>query len=91
MASVRALSAAVIAQLNGSAKRIYLRIFRMNSPACPVPTLISCPIKDAWFSGSMNYIGRARNADGSPKYEATYEINASLQISVSGVRATRQP
>ena len=40
------------------------------------------PIKDAWFSGSMNYVGRARNADGSPKYEATYEINASLQISV---------
>jgi hypothetical protein len=29
----------------------------------------------------MNYVGRARNADGSPKYEATYEINASLQIS----------
>jgi hypothetical protein len=40
------------------------------------------PIKDAWFSGSMNYVGRARNADGSPQYEATYEINASLQISV---------
>ena len=29
------------------------------------------PIKDAWFSGSMNYLGRARNADGSPQYEAT--------------------
>jgi hypothetical protein len=29
----------------------------------------------------MNYLGRARNADGSPKYEASYEINASLQIS----------
>jgi hypothetical protein len=28
----------------------------------------------------MNYVGRARNADRSPKYEATYEINASLQI-----------
>jgi hypothetical protein len=40
------------------------------------------PIKEAWFSGSMNYLGRARNADGSPKYEATYEINASLQISI---------
>ena len=39
------------------------------------------PIKDAWFSGSMNYIGRARNQDGTPKYEASYEINASLQIS----------
>ncbi len=40
------------------------------------------PIKDAWFSGSMNYLGRARKADGSPEYEATYEINASLEISV---------
>ncbi len=40
------------------------------------------PIKDAWFSGSMNYIGRARRADGSPEYEASYEINASLVISV---------
>jgi hypothetical protein len=40
------------------------------------------PIKDAWFSGSMNYIGRARKPDGSPEYEATYEINASLEISV---------
>ncbi len=29
----------------------------------------------------MNYLGRARNADSSPEYEATYEINASLQIS----------
>jgi hypothetical protein len=38
-------------------------------------------IKDAWFSGSMNYIGRARNDDDSPQYEASYEINASLQIS----------
>jgi hypothetical protein len=30
----------------------------------------------------MNYLGRARNADRSPNYEATYEINASLKISV---------
>jgi len=39
------------------------------------------PIEDAWFSGSMNYIGRARRPDGSPKYEATYELNATLEIS----------
>ena len=39
------------------------------------------PIQDAWFSGSMNYLGRARKPDGTPEYEATYEINASLQIS----------
>jgi hypothetical protein len=30
----------------------------------------------------MNYLGRARTADGRPQYEATYEINASLMISV---------
>jgi hypothetical protein len=30
----------------------------------------------------MNYLGRARTADGRPQYEATYEINASLQISI---------
>jgi len=30
----------------------------------------------------MNYQGRARRTDGSPEYEATYEINASLEISV---------
>jgi hypothetical protein len=30
----------------------------------------------------MNYLGRARRADGAPEYEATYEINASLEISV---------
>ena len=30
----------------------------------------------------MNSLGRARKEDGSPEYEATYEINASLQISV---------
>jgi hypothetical protein len=29
----------------------------------------------------MNFIGRARTLTGAPKYEATYEINASLQIS----------
>jgi hypothetical protein len=40
------------------------------------------PIRDAWFSGSMNYLGRARKPDGSPEYEATYEINESLQISI---------
>ncbi len=40
------------------------------------------PITDAWFSGSMNYLGRRRTADGRPQYEATYEINASLEISI---------
>ncbi len=48
----------------------------------PMANISFLSIENAWFSGSMNYIGRARNADGSPQYEATYEINASLQISM---------
>jgi hypothetical protein len=50
----------------------------------PVPraNIEFLPIKDAWFSGSMNYLGRARTPDGRPRYEATYEINASLEIAI---------
>jgi hypothetical protein len=81
LASVRALSAAVIAHYdNLSAKNLLphlppelARVARAN--------IDFLPIKEAWFSGSMNYIGRARNKDDSPQYEASYEINASLQIS----------
>ncbi len=32
--------------------------------------------------GTATGRGRARNTDGSPRYEATYEINAALEISV---------
>ncbi len=48
----------------------------------PRSNMTFVPIKDAFFSGFMSYVGRARNPDGSPQYEALYEINASLQISV---------
>ncbi len=81
MASVRALGAAVIAHFdNLSAKNLlpYLPNVLARVPRANIDFL---PIKDAWFSGSMNYLGRARNADGSPQYEASYEINASLQMS----------
>ena len=82
MASVRALGGAFIAQ--------YDRLSEANlSPCLPEPlrgvpraNIQFLPIKDAWFSGSMNYLGRARKPDGTPEFEATYEINASLAISV---------
>ena len=81
MASVRALGAAVIAHFdNLSAKNLLPYLPKEFAPV-PRANIDFLAIKDAWFSGSMNYLGRARNADGSPKYEATYEINASLQIS----------
>jgi hypothetical protein len=81
LASVRALSAAVIAQLDHLCAKNLLPYLPKELARVPRANIDFLPIKDAWFSGSMNYIGRARNADGSPQYEATYEINASLQIS----------
>jgi hypothetical protein len=82
MASVRALGTAVIAQMNEQCEKNLAPHLPREFRRVPRANIEFLPIKDAWFSGSMNYIGRARNADGSPKYEATYEINASLQISV---------
>jgi hypothetical protein len=81
MASVRGLGAAVIAHFDAlSAKNLQLHLPR-ELERVPRANIDFLPIKDAWFSGSMNYLGRARNADGSPQYEATYEINSSLQMS----------
>ncbi|HEY5162460.1 MAG TPA: hypothetical protein VII81_05545 [Terriglobales bacterium] len=82
MASVRALGAAVIAYFDALSVRNVLPYLPPELARVPRANIEFLPIKDAWFSGSMNYVGRARNADGSPKYEATYEINASLQLSV---------
>jgi len=82
MASVRALGAAVIAHLDRLSAANLLPYLPKDLLSVPRANIEFLPIKDAWFSGSMNYIGRARKPDGSPHYEATYEINASLQISV---------
>lgn len=81
MASVKALGAAVIAQFDELTAKHVLPHLPRELASVPRANIEFQAIKDAWFSGSMNYVGRARNADGSPKYEATYEINASLQIS----------
>lgn len=82
MASVRSVGAAYIARYAALAERN----LRPHLPAelrdVPMDNITFLPIKDAWFSGSMNYLGRARRPDGRPEYEATYEINASLEISV---------
>lgn len=81
MASVKPLGAAVIALFDQLTQKNVLPHLPKELHSVPRANNIFLPIKDAWFSGSMNYVGRARNADGSPQYEATYEINASLQIS----------
>jgi hypothetical protein len=82
MASVRALSTAVIAHFDHLAAANLTPYLPKELASIPRANIEFLPIKDAWFSGSMNYLGRARKPDGTPWYEATYEINASLQISV---------
>jgi hypothetical protein len=81
MASVRGLGAAVIALFDNLSARNLQPHLPHEFARVPRANIDFLPIKDAWFSGSMNYIGRARNADGTPQYEASYEINASLQMS----------
>ncbi|HVX66284.1 MAG TPA: hypothetical protein VHA11_06775, partial [Bryobacteraceae bacterium] len=82
MASVRALGAAFIAEFDRLSERNLLPYLPEAFAAVPRANIDFLPIEDAWFSGSMNYLGRARRPDGSPRYEASYEINASLEISV---------
>jgi hypothetical protein len=82
MASVRALGAAFIAEFDRLSAENLLPWLPGELHAVPRANIRFLPIQDAWFSGSMNYLGRARRPDGAPEYEATYEINASLEISV---------
>jgi hypothetical protein len=81
MASVRALGQAVIAHFDALAAKNLVPHLPPELAQVPRANIDVLPIKDAWFSGSMNYIGRARSASGAPLYEANYEINASLEIS----------
>jgi hypothetical protein len=82
MASVRALGDAFIARYDGLCVANLVPFLPVELHQVPRANIRFLPIQGAWFSGSMNYLGRARRCDGSPEYEATYEINASLEISV---------
>jgi hypothetical protein len=82
MASVRMLGAAIIALYDQWTAVNVVPHLPAALHGVPRANIEFLPIRDAWFSGSMNYVGRARLPGGEPAYEATYEINASLQISV---------
>ena len=82
MASIKTLGAAVIGYFDGLSARHVVPYLPPELHSVPRANIDFLPIREAWFSGSMNYLGRARRPDGAPEYEATYEINASLEISV---------
>ena len=81
-ASIPALGAAFIARYDALTLENLVPHLPPAFRTVPRANITFLPIKDAWFSGSMNYLGRARRPDGTPEYEATYEVNASLEISV---------
>lgn len=80
--AIKALGDAFIARFDALTERNVMPYLPAELGGIPRANVEFLPIENAWFSGSMNYIGRARNADGSPRYESTYELNASLEISV---------
>ena len=82
MASIRTLGATAISYFDELSVRNVTPYLPASLHSVPRANIQFLPIRDAWFSGSMNYLGRGRRSDGSPEYEATYEINASLEISV---------
>ncbi|MFB3902282.1 MAG: hypothetical protein ACE15E_02420 [Acidobacteriota bacterium] len=81
-ASIPAVAGAVIAEFHVLTSRNMMLYLPSDLSEVPRSNIRFMPIRDAWFSGSMNYLGRARTPEGKPQFEATYEINASLQISV---------
>ncbi len=82
MASVRLLGAAVIGHFDALTARNILPYLPAELHDVPRANIEFLPITEAWFSGSMNYLGHARRTGGEPEYEASYEINASLEISL---------
>ncbi|BDG01450.1 hypothetical protein [Anaeromyxobacter oryzae] len=80
--AIELLARGFIAQLDEGARRHVVPHLPASLHAIPRANVAFLPIENAPFSGSMNYVGRARDRDGSPRYEATYEINAALEISI---------
>jgi hypothetical protein len=82
MGDLAAISASTIARYDALCESHLMPLLPAEVHGVPRANITFLAIKDAWFSGSMNYIGRARKPDGTPEYEANYEINASLAISI---------
>ncbi|MGB5103010.1 MAG: hypothetical protein WBO04_06770 [Steroidobacteraceae bacterium] len=80
--SIAAVGDAFVAYYDALAARNLLPYLPPEFARVPRANVRFLAIENAWFSGSMNYLGHARCADGSPEYEATYELNAALEISV---------
>jgi hypothetical protein len=80
--SLQSLARAFIAQLEAGTARHVVPHLPSELHAIPRANVTFLPLADAFFSGSMNYLGHDRMPDGAPRYEATYEVNASLELAI---------
>ena len=80
--SIAAVGDAFVAYYDALSARNLAPFLPLELARVPRANVRFLAIENAWFSGSMNYLGHARRPDGSPEYEATYELNAALEISV---------
>jgi hypothetical protein len=80
--SIAAVGDAFVARYDALSARHLLPHLPAEFARVPRANVRFLAIENAWFSGSMNYLGHARRPDGSPEYEATYELNSALEISV---------
>jgi hypothetical protein len=80
--SIAAVGDAFVAYYDALAARNLVPYLPAEFASVPRANVRFLAIENAWFSGSMNYLGHARRPDGRPEYEATYELNAALEISV---------
>jgi hypothetical protein len=80
--SLKSQSAQLIAKLDKLTEQNVLPFLPKEFREVPRTNIQFLPIENAWFSGSMNYLGRERTPEGRPLYEATYEINADLEIAI---------
>ena len=80
--SIAAVGDAFVAYYDALSARNLAPYLPLELARVPRANVRFLAIENAWFSGSMNYLGHARRPDGSPEYEATYELNAALDISV---------
>ena len=80
--SIAAVGNAFVAYYDALSARHLMPYLPVELARVPRANVRFLAIENAWFSGSMNYLGHARRPDGSPEYEATYELNAALEISV---------
>ena len=62
-AAIGALARAFIAEIEAGTASHVLPFLPNEMHAVPRANVEFMPIKDAWFSGSMNYLGRERTAD----------------------------